>query len=312
MKCPECSTNWKYRNGMTCKCGYGFVFSPKIDGIADGKFNFVIRHANKNGTVYFTKEQLFTSYCIKLNQLNKTEIIASVIFGLLSLFFTYVRIYPLVFIFGSICIFMIWSQIIIKGSEKAFNKNLEKWQRKKGKIEKMIIKPSLQSPPPKWNTEDIYDYGVEKILIVQGNILVDMFVLNDFHSEQRCIVLSETGYPNYICQRAKKILTDNKDISVYYLHDSTVEGINSFDDLKKSVLLGKQLKNLMDIGLSPKDINDIPLIKTAVKIKKEKGVPANIIPYTTLAELTGLAMENKTTITDVLHRKDISSDYTFG
>lgn len=58
MKCPKCSSNHKRKSGMRCDCGYQFVFDPKVDKIADGKFAAALSKASANDTNYFTQNQL--------------------------------------------------------------------------------------------------------------------------------------------------------------------------------------------------------------------------------------------------------------
>lgn len=39
MRCPKCRNDHKKKYGLTCSCGYQFVFDPAIDGkMRDGKF----------------------------------------------------------------------------------------------------------------------------------------------------------------------------------------------------------------------------------------------------------------------------------
>ena len=51
-----------------------------------------------------------------------------------------------------------------------------KWLRtgKTDRLQKMLTTAQLGTPPPDWPEPDIYDYGVERILIVEHDILVDL------------------------------------------------------------------------------------------------------------------------------------------
>ena len=64
---------------------------------------------------------------------------------------------------------------------------MRKWVGVQGPIEKMIETPRLGTPPPEFEEPDLYDYGVERILVVQHDLLVDLFVLNGLHAEQRML-----------------------------------------------------------------------------------------------------------------------------
>ena len=79
MKCPNCATNHlRGKQGMQCKCGYQFVFDPKRHGLTDGKFLSHVRRASRNGTYFFTENQLYATACRSLNR--RAEAIAAFIF----------------------------------------------------------------------------------------------------------------------------------------------------------------------------------------------------------------------------------------
>ena len=49
-----------------------------------------------------------------------------------------------------------------------FQAAMKQWTSSK-KIQNLIQKPTLHKPPPNWKEGDIYDYGVERIFIVDTN-----------------------------------------------------------------------------------------------------------------------------------------------
>ena len=60
MLCPKCNYNQKYKHGLQCySCKYVFIFDPKTDGFADGRFQKIVEKISENNTVYFTKNQLY-------------------------------------------------------------------------------------------------------------------------------------------------------------------------------------------------------------------------------------------------------------
>lgn len=312
MKCPGCETNWKYRDGMKCRCGYRFVFNPKSDGITDGKFNAAIRHADKNGTIHYTKDQLFTSYCKKLAPSRVGPFIVGAILLVILAALVYSEIYPVAAIIGVFLCFIIASLFRGKVESKDFHRHLKIWIEKKGTPERMVTEPTLHSPPPEWNDADIYDYGVEKLLIVQRKIMVDMFVLNDFHAEQRCLVMSAGGYPDYILPRAKKAISDNPDLPVYYLHDATEEGVESSERFRSSGILGDTIRNFIPLGLFPEECRKIPLLKPALPKNISAGVAVTLIPYTLLSDLAGRSMETMTPFSSILSDPASAADISFG
>jgi len=73
----------------------------------------------------------------------------------------------------------------------------------------MLVKAALHQPPPDFTEPDIYDYGVESILVVDRDILVDVFVKNGFHAQQHVLVISINRYPAYLLAEARKALDAN-------------------------------------------------------------------------------------------------------
>jgi hypothetical protein len=59
-------------------------------------------------------------------------------------------------------------------NQEEFWRIVKKWEEKKGALAGMLVKPSLHQPPPEFQESDIYDYGVERIIIVERPILVDL------------------------------------------------------------------------------------------------------------------------------------------
>lgn len=113
---------------------------------------------------------------------------------------------------------------------------VRKWQGAGNEIPKLIESESLSNPPSDCKEGDIYDYGVERILIVERDILVDWLVLNDFHAQERTLVLSVSGYPDYLVPIARELIEQNANLPVCLLHDSTARGL-----LMNSHLVGSSL-----------------------------------------------------------------------
>ena len=82
MKCPKCHNIHKYRDGMTCRCGYGFVLNPKIYQMGDGAFLATVRKASGNSSQVFTERQLYTAFCQRHPR--RATIIASNILAAIS------------------------------------------------------------------------------------------------------------------------------------------------------------------------------------------------------------------------------------
>jgi DNA topoisomerase VI subunit A len=127
---------------------------------------------------------------------------------------------------------------------------------------RLLEKPQLGHPPAQqWQEPDIFDYGVERTLVVQPNILVDLFVKNGFHAEQSCLIISANGYPTYLAQRLPELVKKNKNISIFLLHDFSPTGstvVNRFLAPHKELLKNARI---LDVGLFQKDVKQINVFK---------------------------------------------------
>jgi hypothetical protein len=300
---------------MGCSCGYQFVFAGRgRDKITDNKFKSIIQIASKKNTVYFTKDQLFVAYC-RLESMSKLKVV--IINAILGIILAGILAYnkaPLSFIIGlpiltSFGGFFFWKKNKISRKTttlNTFNEIYNKWIQKKGKIEKLIEKPELHKAPPQWNHDDIYDYGVEKILVVQKDIMVDLFVKNDFHAEQRCLVISASGYPNYLVSIAKKCTQENVNIKIFYLHDSSREGVESFEKFKNSGLLDLTNQIVIDLGLYPDDVKKMKFLQKTYPELDDYSIATTTIPYSFLAAFAMYAIVNEVSISDAF--ANISSE----
>lgn len=278
---------------MTCACGYHFVFNPKIDGLTDGKFQTVIKQAGKNDTYFFTKNQLYTAFC------RKSDKPLSVLVPI-GIFIVSVFVVIIAMMMGSwkVTVCAIFVAVLLSSPAMAgfssskkllsrdnFDTLLDRWIQA-NEIPKLLVKPQLGDPPvQQWQEPDIFDYGVERILVAEHDILVDLFVKNGFHAEQSCLIISADGYPTYLAQRLPELLKKNKNISVFLLHDSSPTGTtvtNKFLDSHKKLLKNARI---LDVGLFPEDVKQINVLKRLKTEKEPTSVPVDAIPYAYLALL---------------------------
>lgn len=280
MKCPQCQHQQQNRLGMTClRCHYRYLFEPKADGTTDGKFMALMRAASANNTYYFTANQMYSAYA------QKNAASGCGAFGCLA----FIAV-PLVFILlGNAVTIVLDSTIddtpqlavagiltLIAGLltllalfavVKAFRAPMEppdrtrfdnwlyKWQANGRPMPKLIRGPTLDRAPGPYREQDIYDYGVERIIIVQHRIHVDLFVKNNMHTAQRALVVSEDGYPSYLISLLNRVLTERPQTPVFILHDGTPEGLAMQQRLHHSAaipaLRGRQV---IDVGIRPDQV----------------------------------------------------------
>lgn len=291
MKCPKCSHNHGVKYGMTCGgCGYEFAFSPKdrtTSGLTDGRFEACIRTASQNGTTYFTRNQLYAVFCRRMSGSPGKQmgcgLIVLVIAGVLAM----TGVWPFAIIAGLMGLVIFFGGVQTsrrKFTPQHFDGLLDTWLSGGRPIDRLIEEPSLHDPPPDWSEPDIYDYGVERILIVEHDILVDLFVKNGVHAEQRMLVLSETGYPEYLLPVARRLLDEQPSLSVFLLHDATTHGAAMEERVLASGLLPLGSHQITDLGMFPMDFQKLKRTKRFDPDNSHRALPvdAMMLPFMTM------------------------------
>ena len=307
MQCPECGTQQKNIITPRCRCGYQFVFQEKTaQGMTDTQFRDLLQRAGENGIFYFTFPQLYTVWCQqdaeeKHSLLQKKLTAAGGLllalsagcfffFGWLGAFFS--------------LIFLIIPWLIIRQHRQQalpdlgrLKRLLKQWQTGNGGGDEMLlIQPSLHKPPPDLQEKDLYDYGVEKIIIVERPILVDLLVKNGFHADQNALIFSRDGYPDYIVQRAQKMLRLNSSLPIYLLHDASEAGMTM---AHKKRLAGR---TVIDLGINQEQLEKMPFLNTLQLHKKDYKAPLDILPYPVLAAIFGEVLREKSKVSELLER----------
>ncbi|MFC1744961.1 hypothetical protein ACFL35_13295 [Candidatus Riflebacteria bacterium] len=304
MICPKCKVNHRKKAGMRCVCGYSFTLDPgETNGLTDAKFLSCLNLASANATYYFTKNQLYTAYCKRmlgnssgcLRKIFWFLIIGSIVL----LVFSGGLAFPIVIIMGFAAFFvwLIGRLSITPPPREKLGDAVVKWEKEKGPIKKLIQNPGMTQPPPEFTETDIYDYGVESILIVDDDLLVDLFVLNNFHAQKHTLVISASGYPGYLLTIAEKILSESPDLPVLFLHDS--KGKNMISRITHNLpFLGGV--DVIDLGFFQDDIAMISAIRPTRPEKQQNRIPVDLIPYKTILALLTISLAEKVSFASIL------------
>ncbi len=317
MKCPECSVNHPAKDGMRCKCGRQFVFHRKTDGISDTQFLSAVSGASANDTYYFTLPQLHAEACRRM-QRNVgcpfgcgVTLLGLAIVLVLMVYFSglagdFVSFAALLAAAGlGFCIFAIYESSKSTPEFSAWETYVERWKAvhaTKG-LEKLIEEPSMHQPPPDWPEPDLYDYGFEKLIIVQRDILVDWLVLNNMHASERALIISETGYPQYLFQHAARTLEENPRLPVYLLHDPTPAGDEMQQRVRNSNLLALHDREIIDLGLSTADCQKMKGMQKIGADPEKSDVPIDTLRYGTLAGGVTAALATGVTLSYLLQQE---------
>ena len=253
MKCPKCKANHPYSRGMVCSnCNRRFVFDPKTSKMTDGYFTFLLSKVSEKGTYHFTLNQLFAlsfrkyragKYTITRLFLSLVAIIFVTIITIFRddvTFALFMVIIPIIFI---------WS--LFKG-KPAFTTSfldnaLKSWSKKEKSPSKLILKSGKLAEVGNIDKE-FFAYGVEGIIICDQDLYVDLIVLNGWHKESKCAVISKNGYPATIYGQCKHLLITGN-TPVYLLHD----GETPPQSMHNRLLPEYSQSEIIDLGFSNED-----------------------------------------------------------
>lgn len=319
MKCPKCQYYQKVKFGMYCGgCGYKFAFNPKESdtrGLTDGKFAACIRSASQNDTAYFTRNQLYAAFCRRMCGSPAIQFGCAAIALIACTIFALLPIIPFAFITGLVGLLLLINAVSTACRtypRRKFDGLLQRWLRGRP-IDKLIEETSLHKPPPNWSEPDIYNYGVERILLVERDILVDLLVKNGLHAEHRMLVVSESGYPDYLAPVAQRLLQEKSDLPVFLLHDATAFGVGMEHRVRESELFPISGHPVTDLGMFPADFKNMKGTKHYDPTNKDRALPVDalLIPFMTLG--LGAAMTEGLAIGAMMEQQvSTSGSYDFG
>jgi hypothetical protein len=119
-------------------------------------------------------------------------------------------------------------------------------------LDHWIQKPQLEGElnVPK---ADTLSYGVEKVMIVDEDILVDSLVLNQWHIQNKAYVISSSGYPSQILPLVNDALKSRADLPIFLYHGT---GEDDFEKkIKEDHLIHINEHPIKDLGLNEETIH---------------------------------------------------------
>ena len=305
---------------MICKsCSYSFLFDPQKDHLSgavklhDKLFEKIIRHASADSTYAFTPNQFFSSArhfgrksrgCCLFFVITMTAVLAMIAFT--------AEIPGHLIFLALIAVFLMvtLSRLGSKGpTRKAWDRFVKRWQKDGRPIPGLIDSPALQNPPPDWEEKDIYDYGVSALLLCDRPETVDLLVLNQFHAQTNTLILTASGYPSYLLEKADSLLAQSPDLPVYLLHDPATDP----GTMKNHCPLA--FEAALDLGLAPHTLSQLGVLRKRFHRRELPSLPLDVMPYRTLsASLThclahGLVLDS---VLGAAGGPDSDTDISFG
>ena len=300
---------------MTCVCGYEFVLDKQLDeGLTDGRFLAAVSRVSRHDTAYFTDDQLYTALCrlVFPRTAVRNAFVSASVGGGFAATRRWVGVAVgaiLVSSFAALFSLASLAQRLVQRPPDygRLPEWIERMRAAGHRLDRLIDKPSLDTPPPDWSEPDIYDYGVERLLVVERPILVDLLVRNGFHSETRTLIVSEEGYPSHIMKRIPKLIEERPDLPVFLLHDATPDGLWMSRRMSKSPLWSSIAPNAVDLGVFPDDLKKLRR-RSSRGNPEGWGLLIDTLNPTVLAGVLGTALTTGDVLADVIASKMTSED----
>ncbi len=309
MKCPECQHDQKVKYGMQCgRCGYRFTFNPKTfatKGLTDGRFLAAVQRASQQGTAVFTDNQLYAAYGIKARSNRMPLLVFGCLVGFVGLMITFANKVVGVAVLGVAAV-LIALGVTARANvmrRAQFMDALDDWLMAGKEVPGLIREPSLHQPPESWPEPDIYDYGAERILIVERDLMVDLLVKNNQHVEQRMLVVSESGYPEYIVPHVNRLLEEHPQLPVFLMHDADEHGIQLQQRLQSLGWLKLGNHPVVDLGFFPEDFEQLKRTQNFENQRSDRMLPADALLIGSLATGLGACFASQCTFADELKRE---------
>jgi hypothetical protein len=240
MLCPACNHPQRYREGLVCRaCSYHYVLSPKTyPGLTDRRVVLAAGRVGAQQTRWFTGNQLLAD----LGRRRKLR---------------------LGFIGGA------------KQRKLEAHRAALRYFHDLRPVQGLLTRPALEVPPVGWPEPDLYDYGAERILVVDRQLVVDLLVRTGVHVEGRAVILSADGYPRQVLIRARALVAQRPDIPVFVLHGTRSPAAEHLDAARR--LLGLPVDaDVRDLGLPPDAPSRLKVLRWTRGIK---DVPVDCLPH---------------------------------
>ena len=188
-----------------------------------------------------------------------------------------------------------------------FDSCIKVWRNSGKSIENLIEIPSLGKRPAQASEDDIFDYGVERVLIVQRDLLVDLLVKNNQHAEQRMLVIAESSYPDYLVPQLQRVMASRPDLPIYLLHDADAKGTQMRDRIARLDWLPLRAHPVIDLGYFPEDYKQLKRAEPIRRGYRTDAMPADAMMLGTIVMGLDACFANQCPFADEIARQASSS-----
>ncbi len=197
MKCIHCGIDSDYKArqaGGSCRsCGRRFAFEPKRDrGLTDMTFKLAIDAVSDDGRLAWNVDHLYYDVCRRVRRRRLLH--------------------------------RLLRRPFVSLDRPSFELLLGRWVDAHGPLagrleRRVFAEVSADAVAPRVDA-----LGFEHLVVCNDDAIVDMLLVNGFHAEAKCPVLSFSGYPAHVYEPLIPLLRERPPATVVVLHDADWEG----------------------------------------------------------------------------------------
>jgi hypothetical protein len=281
MKCIECGTHSRLRerpDGRCPRCGHRFAFEPTTDptGITDDQFKHAIERLSAGGTVRFTERNLWYEVHrrwatpVWWHTKSLASVLGPAVLGALPglVAAKFVGVSALYWLSpvgavaaGVVSAYRIWRynrrplpppQAPRVASGVFRTQHLPRWIEVNGPIPGLLPpRDQAAASTPREVPADVAAFSFDRAVVTERWETAQVLVANRFHFEHNCAVLSLDGYPDGIAGTIRDMLRRNPRLTVFALHDASVEGCHLPLRLRDAEWFPDPRVRIVDLGLRP-------------------------------------------------------------
>ena len=279
MKCIQCGTHSKLserKDGRCPKCQHRFAFEPTTDpaGLTDAQLRNAVDRVSGQGKVRFTARNLYYEvhrrWAFSGVWRGTYTVLPPALVGALPGFvLAQVLSFPALYWLSgvgalaaaAVSVHGTWRQnrrppFPQSAPRMAFGvfqtQHLPRWMEVNGPIPGLLPpREEAAAAMPREVPADVAAFSFDRAVVTDRWETAQVLVANRFHFEHNCAVLSVDGYPDVIAGTVKEMLRRNPRLTVFALHDASVEGCHLPLKLREAAWFPDPRVRIVDLGLRP-------------------------------------------------------------
>jgi hypothetical protein len=227
VKCVHCGTDSDYQarqaSGYCRVCGTQFAFEPKRDrGMTDLTFKLAIESVSDDGRLAWTDDHLYYDVCRRVRRRRIGH--------------------------------RLLRRPIVSIDRSSFELLLGRWidthGAPSGRLERRAFPDDQRTAEPRLDA-----YGFDHLVVCDNDAVADVLLVNGFHAEAKCPVLSYRGYPAHAYEVLIPLLRERPPATVVVIHDADWDGCRLAHAIADDPrwFAGVALPKVVDAGLRPGD-----------------------------------------------------------